>query len=77
MVSEWIAKFYPDAHYKTNVRIGSLHPRLGGKFLSESEQRMVGVFLVPVKEMLGVVKHFPSARFQEPDGILDQLEIPL
>ena len=44
LVSEWIAREYPDRPYRTNVRLGSLHPRLKGKFLSESELRMAGVF---------------------------------
>lgn len=44
LVSEYIAKTYPGESFKMNVRLGSLHPRLQGRFLSEAEQRMVGVF---------------------------------
>lgn len=44
LVSEWLAREYPNERYQTNVRLGSLHPRLQGKFLSEAEQRLVGVF---------------------------------
>lgn len=44
LVADWISSEYPDANYRMNVRLGTQHPRLQGKFLTESEQRMAGVF---------------------------------
>ena len=44
MLSEWVAENYENAEVHMNARVGSLHPRLQGKFLSESELRMAGVF---------------------------------
>jgi len=44
LVADFIAKHYPKAHWKSNVRLGMHHPQLHAEFLSEAEQRMVGVF---------------------------------
>jgi len=44
MVSEYLAKHYPNYPTKTRVRVGSIHPDLKPGTLSEAEQRMVGVF---------------------------------
>ena len=44
LVSEFIARFYPDYESRTHVHLGSTPPRLKGKFTSEETARLVGVF---------------------------------
>jgi len=43
MVSEFLAKYYPDYPYKMRVRLGSIHPDLAPEQLSDAEKRLVGV----------------------------------
>lgn len=44
MVSEYLAKTYPDHPTRTRVRVGSVHPELRPGELSKAELKMVGVF---------------------------------
>jgi len=44
MVSEYLAKEYPDCETRTRVRVGSIHPDLKPDTLTEAERRAVGVW---------------------------------
>jgi len=44
MVSEWVAKTFPDALWQTNVRLGSLTPRDNMGRFSKEELRLLGVW---------------------------------
>jgi hypothetical protein len=44
LVSEFLAKYYPNYETRTRVRLGAIHPELHPETLSESEKSMVGVF---------------------------------
>ena len=44
MVSEYLAKHYPDYPTRTRVRVGSIHPELRPEQLTEPERRAVGVW---------------------------------
>ena len=44
LVSEFIARFYADYESRTHVHLGSTPPRLRGKFTTDAEARLVGVF---------------------------------
>lgn len=44
MISEWLAQEYPQADYKTQIRLGRIQPRLAGQFISDEEVRMLGSF---------------------------------
>ena len=44
LVSEFVARFYPGYESSTHVHLGSTPPRLKGKFTTDAEARLVGVF---------------------------------
>lgn len=44
LVAEFVARFYPDAESRTHVHLGSMPTRLKGRWSSESDERLVGVF---------------------------------
>jgi len=44
LVSEYLAKEYPDYPTKTRVRLGSIHPELGPDKLSDAERAIVGAW---------------------------------
>jgi len=41
LVAEWVARTYPDATWRTRVRLGSLSPQLGLEVRDEAEARLV------------------------------------
>lgn len=44
LVAEYVARFYSGYESSTHVHLGSTPPRLKGKFTTDSEARLVGVF---------------------------------
>lgn len=44
LVAEFVARFYPDNESRTHVHLGSMPTRLKGRWSSESDARLVGVF---------------------------------
>jgi hypothetical protein len=44
LVSEYVARFYPDDESRTHVHLGSIPPRLKGKFIPDEAIGLVGVF---------------------------------
>ncbi|MBA7518434.1 hypothetical protein ES705_10504 [subsurface metagenome] len=44
LVSEFVARFYGDYESRTHVHLGSTPPRLKGKFITDEDARLVGVF---------------------------------
>ena len=43
LVSEFIARFYPDYPSRTHVHLGSIPPRLRGMFITDEDARLLGV----------------------------------
>ncbi|MBA7545821.1 hypothetical protein ES705_38199 [subsurface metagenome] len=77
LVSEYIAKFYSEHESRTHVHLGSVQPRLKGRFLDEAEARMLGTFrrwadalvLLPDRIVLIEGKILPQP------GVISQLEL--
>mgnify|MGYP001065412127 CR=1 FL=1 len=44
MISEWVAKTFPDARWQTNVRLGKIQPRLPDGTYTEDEARGLGLW---------------------------------
>lgn len=44
LVSEFVARFYPDHESRTHVHLGSTPPRLKGRYATDEEARLLGVF---------------------------------
>lgn len=44
LVSEFCREFYPDDEIRFHVRLGSIPRRFKGKYLSEAEERLIGVW---------------------------------
>jgi len=44
LVAEFIARFYPDQESRTHVHLGSAPVRLKGRYATDTEARLVGVF---------------------------------
>lgn len=77
LVSEYIAKFWPDHSYGTHVQLGTLQPRLKGRWSTEQTQRLLGVFrrwcdglvFLPDRILLIEGKILPQP------GVISQLEL--
>ena len=77
LVAEFLAKFYPEAEIRTHVHLGSIQPRLRGRYATDAEQRMVGIFrrwadaviLLPDRVILLEGKILPQP------GVISQLEL--
>lgn len=77
LVAEYIARFYRDHESQTHVHLGSVQPRLKGKFQTEADARMLGLFrrwadalvLLPDRIVLIEGKILPQP------GVLSQLEL--
>lgn len=44
LVSEYIARFFSQYESRIHIHLGSTLPRVGGRFISEPEKRLIGVF---------------------------------
>ncbi len=44
MISEWVAKTFPDVKYQTNVRLGVIQPRLPSGTYSADEAKALGLW---------------------------------
>ena len=44
LVAEFIARFYPDHESRTHVHLGSTPPSLKGRYATDEDERLVGVF---------------------------------
>jgi len=43
MITEWLSKTFPDAEYRTMVRLGQIQPRLANGTWTPDEEAMLGV----------------------------------
>lgn len=77
LVSEFVARFYPDNESRTHVHLGSAPPRFKGMFTKDTDTRLTGVFrrwadaliLMPDRIILIEGKILPQP------GVISQLEL--
>jgi hypothetical protein len=44
MIGEWVSRTFPDAEYRTQVRLGKIQPRSSNGTFSEDEERALGLW---------------------------------
>ena len=77
LVSEFVARFYPDHESRTHVHLGSTPPRFRGRYASAPEERLVGVFrrwadaLVFLPDRIVLIE----AKILPQPGVLSQLSL--
>jgi hypothetical protein len=77
LCSEFLARFYPDNESQTHVHLGPSLTRVGGRFTSDEEAKLVGVFrrwadalvFLPDRVILIEAKILPQP------GVISQLQL--